>query len=113
MIFGKIDPVATIVKDSKPFSQTTVTGSYFTAVANPYILGSEEVNFALYYGNCTFDTGSGAVKKFETIYRGILKVSGSAISNWGTNDDEVLNAIALLQGTTVTEIVSGSIKLPL
>ena len=113
MIFGKIDPVATIVKDSKPFSQTTVTGSYLTAVANPYILGSEEVNFTLYYGNCTFDTGSGEVKSFNTIYRGILKVSGSAIENWGTNDDEVLNAIALSQGTTVTEVVSGSVRLPL
>ena len=113
MIFGKINPVATIVTKSTPFAQTTVTGSYITAIANPYVLGSDTVKFQVYYGDCTFDTGSGEVAKFKTIYKAPFEVSESAIENWGTNDAEVLTAIATLQGTTVEEIVSGSIKIPM
>jgi len=110
MIFGKINPVATLVKKSRPFSQTTVTGSYIAAVASPYRLGDNKVNFQVFYGNCTFDTGSGEVKRFESVYVERMEVSGPLIDNWGTDDTALLSGIANLQGTAVTEIVSGNAK---
>jgi hypothetical protein len=110
MIFGKIDPVATIVTKSTPFAQITVTGSYIAAMATPYTLGADKVTFQVMYGDCTFDTGSGAVSRFRSIYKGNISVSGSIIDDWGTDDNALLSAIATLQGTTVTEIVSGSIR---
>ena len=68
MLFGKIDPVAKIVKQSSPFSQQTVDADYITALARPYALGANIVNFQVIYGNCTFDTGSGEVTNFQQIF---------------------------------------------
>ena len=108
MIFGKIDPVATVVKQSTPFGGTTVTGSYMTAIARPYVLGANQVNFQVIYGNCTFDSGSGEVTNFQQIFTDNVLLSGSTISTWGENDAVILDAIAAQQGTTVTQVVSGS-----
>ena len=106
MIFGKISPVASVVKQTSPFEQTTVTGSYMTALARPYALGSNQVNFQVIYGECTFESGS--VVSFQQIFSDNIVLSGSAISTWGENDAVILNAIASSEGTSVTQVVSGS-----
>ena len=68
MIFGKIDPVATVVQQTNPFGGTTVTGSYMSALARPYALGANAVNFQVIYGNCLFDSGSGEVVGFQQVF---------------------------------------------
>ena len=108
MIFGKINPEATVVQQTTPFGGTTIKGAYMTAVARPYVLGANQVNFQVVYGNCTFDTGSGEVTNFQQIFSDNIVLSGSVISTWGEDDAVILDAIATQQGTTVTEIVSGS-----
>lgn len=108
MIFGKIDPKAVVVVQQTPFGGTSVTGSYMTAIARPYVLGANVVNFQVVYGNCTFDTGSGAVTNFQQIFSDNVVLSGSVITTWGEDDDVILEAIATQQGTTVIEVVSGS-----
>ena len=47
MIFGQINPVISLAQQTDLFDQTTnyVTGSYITAVANQYALGTNQVNF--------------------------------------------------------------------
>lgn len=107
MIFGKIDPVATVYQQSSPFETATVTGSYITAVARPYVLGANIVNFQVIYGNATFGE-NGEVIDFQQVYSDNTVLSGSVISTWGENDSVILDAIATEQGTTVIEIVSGS-----
>lgn len=108
MIFGKINPVASVVsQQSDPFTPTTVTGSYMTGIARPYYLGTNTVNFQVAYGNCVFDE-SGSVIGFDTIFNGNVQLSGSTITDWGSDDSTILNALATQQGTTVVEIVSGS-----
>jgi len=109
MIFAQINPVASITQQTTPFVQTTVTGSYMTAIARPYALGSEKVNFQVNYGNVTFDE-SGSVVSFQQIFNDNVMLSGSAITNWGTNDAAILTAVAALQGTSVVAVVSGSIN---
>lgn len=108
MIFGKINPVATVVHQQTPFGGTTVTGSYMTALARPYALGANQVNFQVIYGNCTFDTGSGEVTGFQQVFSDNIVLSGSAISTWGENDAVILDEIAEVQGTEVVSVVSGS-----
>jgi hypothetical protein len=107
MIFGKINPVAKVLQQSTPFSGTEVTGSYMTALARPYALGANQVNFQVIYGNCTFDE-SGSVVNFQQIFSDNVVLSGSAISTWGEDDSVILNDLASQQGTTVTAVVSGS-----
>ena len=108
MIFGKIDPVAVAIsQQGDPFNQTTVTGSYMAGVARPYFLGANEVNFQVAYGDCIFNE-SGSVIGFKPVFNGNAVLSGSAIADWGTDDTQVLAALAAQQGTSVVEIVSGS-----
>lgn len=110
MIFGKINPVISIAQQSTLFnpSSSFTTGSYITAVANQYALGANQVNFRVSYGNCTFESGS--VVGFNTVYADNVVLSGSAIETWGTDDSVILAAIAQAQGTTVTQVVSGSVN---
>lgn len=109
MIFGKINPVISIAQQSTLFNPTPsfVTGSYITAVANQYALGANQVNFRVFYGNCTFESGS--VVSFQTVYADNVVLSGSAIESWGTDDSVILDAIAEAQGTEVISVVSGSV----
>jgi hypothetical protein len=77
-----------------------------TAVANQYPLGTNQVNFRVMYGNCTFESGS--VVSFQTVYATNLVLSGSTITTWGEDDSVILEAIATAQGTEVIAVVSGS-----
>lgn len=110
MIFGKINPVISIATQNELFNPTSsfTTGSYITAVANQYALGANQVNFRVYYGNCTFESGS--VIAFQTVYADNVVLGGTAIETWGTDDSVILEAIAEQQGTEVTQVVSGSIQ---
>lgn len=110
MIFGQIDPVISIAQQDGLFNPTPefVTGSYITAVANQYVLGANQVNFRVYYGDCTFESGS--VVGFKTIYADNITLSGSAIETWGTDDSVILDSIAQAQGTSVIAVVSGSVN---
>jgi len=110
-IFGQIEPKITLIGQTNIFSSTPsyITGSYITAFAHNYVLGANEVNFRVIYGNCTFDTANN-VTDFTTIHTDSTTLSGEVISTWGEDDSIILKAIAEKQGTTVTNIVSGSIE---
>ena len=109
MIFGKIDPVASVITQADPFNTTTVTGSYICAVARPYVLGTNAVTFQVSYGELTFDE-SGSAVNFKTVFNGNQYLSGSDITSWGTDDSVMLGEIAVAQGTTVTEIIYSDIN---
>lgn len=108
MIFGKINPAAFVVQQTGPFTTTTVTGSYMTAIARPYVLGSAIVNFEVRFGDVTLN-GSGSVESFYPVLTSEVAISGSAISDWGTDDVAMLSTIALAAGTTVESTVSGNL----
>lgn len=110
MIYAKINPPANIPVQNGPFNFTSITGSYFTATTNKYILGTEKVSFYIQYGNCIFDENQNMVK-FETIASDFVTLQGSELDNWGTDDSVILYTIAAKQGTSVLEIVSGDINI--
>lgn len=109
MIFGKINPVASVVQQNGPFSTTTVTGSYMAAIARPYVLGTDKVTFQVTFGEVILDE-SGSVINFNTVLNSQTTLSGSAISSWGTDDAAMLSAIATELGTTVESTVLGDIN---
>ena len=108
MIFGKISPVLSIATQDSLFNPSPefITGSYMTAVANQYALGTNQVNFRVSYGNCTFESGS--VVKFNVVHSDNVVLSGESIATWGEDDSVILDAIADAQGTTIISVVSGS-----
>lgn len=109
MIFAKINPVASVVNQDGPFSTATVTGSYMAAIARPYTLGASQVNFQVIYGEVTLNE-LGSVSNFNAVLNTQVTLSGSAISSWGIDDSALLAEIATQVGTSVEEVVSGSIN---
>ena len=108
MIFSKISPVLSIATQDSLFNPSPefITGSYVTAVANNYSLGTNQVNFRVSYGNCEFESGS--VVKFNVVHQDNVVLSGNTITTWGEDDSVILDAIADEQGTSVIAVVSGS-----
>lgn len=107
MLFGQINPQAIIANLEGPFELQTSYAEYMTAIANPYKLGDNVVNFSIYYGNFTYDNDQPV--GFEVKLTNMCTLSGEAIDNWGTDDAEVLNAIALEQGTMITQFIQNDI----
>lgn len=110
MIFGKISPVLSLVKQDTLFNPTPefTTGSFMTAVANKYDLGADNVNFRVSFGECVYVSGS--IVDFKTVHAENITLDGDAIESWGTDDSVILNAIAELKEIEVTQVVSGSIQ---
>jgi len=102
MLFGKISPQAVIPQMITPFQQTELVAEYITASAEPYILGTNVVNFHVRYGNFNYNEENVPVS-FETLHQVFISLSGEAIADWGTDDTTVLTAIATEEGTTITE----------
>lgn len=109
MIFGKINPAAQIVKQTAPFEQQTIIAEWITAIARPYILGSTSVSFQVNYGNLITDP-QGDVTGFNSLFNDSAVLTSAVISNWGTDDAFILNAIAEQKGTTVTETINANIN---
>jgi hypothetical protein len=102
MLFGKISPQAVIPQMITPFQQTELVANYITASAEPYILGTNVVNFHVRYGNFNYNEENVPVS-FETLHQVFISLSGEAIEDWGTDDTMILTALATEQGTTITE----------
>jgi hypothetical protein len=109
MIFGKINPVASVAVQNGPFATTTITGSYMAAIARPYVLGADKVDFQVTYGEVTLNE-SGSVVNYNSVFNTSIVLSGSVISSWGTDDVAMLSIIADEVGTTVERVVSGSLN---
>ena len=105
MLFGKINPVAKIVRQSTPFNQQTIDAEWIGAIARPYALGATKVNFQVTYGNLKKDV-EGNVVGFDNLFNDNVVLEGDIIANWGNNDAVILDAIALQQGTEVVETIN-------
>jgi hypothetical protein len=108
MLFAKINPQAIIANLNGPFDLQTTTAQYMTAIANPYKLGDNTVNFSIYYGDFILDDQDNPIR-FQTKLTNSCVLSGTSIQNWGTDDSYMLNQIAIQQGTTVVEYIENDI----
>lgn len=102
MLVAKINPSAKKVIEVTPFSSTTVELEYMTAIARPYIPGSESTNFQIQFGTLSSNNDK---MKFSSELNDQLTLSSEELSNWGTNDDVLLNVVANKLGVEVLEIV--------
>jgi hypothetical protein len=102
MLFGKISPQAVIPQMISPFEQGELVVEYITAIAAPYILGANTVDFQVMYVNPVYNENNVVVS--YTVYHQVqVRLSGLAIEDWGTDDTSVLAAIAAEQGATITQ----------
>jgi len=109
MLFAKINPVAEIPEMESPFEYVVKQADYLTAVASPYRLGAEEVNFSLIYGKATFDA-EGNMETFTRLLGGSLTLGAPYIQEWGIDDTVILGTICEQVGTEAIEFIEGDPK---
>lgn len=105
MIYGKINPPAEKIDQVTPFSSVTYSADIMAVVARPYILGSNQVNFVVWFGNAT--VSGTTVTDYLPIMNSNIVLSGEEITTWGTDDSKILRDIAVKLGTSVTDVLSG------
>lgn len=111
MIFAKINPPLSLVDQTNVFSQNVTfrTGDYMSAVASPFRLGDDEVEFEVVFGSCKFNEER-EVQDFDVYHREQIKLSGEIIQSWGEDDNVILTAIAAERGLSIEAVVSGSLR---
>ena len=105
MLYAKINPVATFVQNTSPFTAPVATqAEYLTAVAIPYAAGAPQTNFEVVFGNVVKDEDD-KVTKFINVSGTNIMLTAEELVNWGTNDDVLLTTLALKIGTLAVEFV--------
>ena len=99
MLLAKINPAAEKVTEVTPFSSTTVSLEYMTAIARPYVAGATQTNFALEFGTIT--EVEGVVTSFQSRTQSNLTLTSDELSTWGTNDEVLLTIVAGKLGVAI------------
>jgi hypothetical protein len=110
MIFAKINPVASKVLQTTPFTTTTITADTMTAIARPYKLGSENTRFELVFGNLISGNTENNEIKFNQIMNSEITLSSTQLQNWGSDDSVVLTIIATALGVNVDGFITANVN---
>lgn len=92
MLLAKINPAAEKIIEVTPFSSTTISLEYMTAIARPYVAGATQTNFVIEFGTIT--EVDGVVTSFQSRTQSNLILTSEELSTWGTNDEVLLSIIA-------------------
>ena len=106
MLVAKINPSASFAKQENPFSATTVSADSITVLARPYLLGANEVNFEVVFGNVTpaVAAAEGVEAKpaqFQQVANHMVTLTKEELANWGTDDAAAMEAVATKLGASV------------
>ena len=99
MLLAKINPAAEKITEVTPFSSTTISLEYMTAIARPYVAGATQTNFALEFGTIT--EVEGVVTSFQSRTQSNLTLTSDELSTWGTNDEVLLTIVAGKLGVAI------------
>lgn len=108
MLFAKVSPQAQVLTQVSPFSSVTRNVEYMSAIARPYPLGAESVNFEVLFGDVTFDENENPVM-FQNVVTYNVTLESNQLSGWGVDDSYVLNQLASVLGTSVVSTLEISV----
>jgi len=92
MLLAKINPAAEKITEVTPFSSTTTSLDYMTAIARPYVAGATQTNFVIEFGK--INEVEGVVTSFQNGTQTNLTLTSEELSTWGTNDEVLLTIVA-------------------
>lgn len=105
MLYAKINPKASFVKQEGPFTApVTVEADYLTALARPYVPGASKTNFEVQFGTAVLNE-EGVVTSVNQVSNSSLVLTAEELVNWGADDSVLLEAIAAKLGTTVESVI--------
>ncbi len=106
MLYAKINPIASFVQNTSPFTAPVATqAEYLTAMARPYAAGAAQTNFEVVFGNVVKDE-AGLIIGFTNVSNSSIVLTAAELVNWGINDDVLLTTIATKMGTEAVEFVT-------
>jgi hypothetical protein len=106
MIFAKIEPAANIIIQEDAFRYTIDSPNYISAAATVYTIGGGETEFQIFFGYLIYPVeGEPAPKPFKSVYCQVLTLSAAELSDWGTDDTFVLQAIANKMQVNIVEFI--------
>lgn len=108
MLFAKVSPQAQVISQTTPFSSVTRNVEYMSAIARPYALGAESVNFEVLFGDVTFDENESPVT-FQNVITYNVTLDSSQLSGWGVDDSYVLSQLASVLETSVVSTLEISV----
>jgi hypothetical protein len=105
MLYAKINPKASFVKQEGPFTApVTVEADCLTALARPYAAGASKTNFEVQFGNVVLNE-EGVVTSVNQVSNTSVVLTAEELVNWGTDDSVLLETIATKLGTTVESVI--------
>lgn len=105
MIYAKINPKASFVKQEGPFTApVTVEAEYLTALARPYAAGAPKTNFEVQFGNAVLNE-EGVIVSINQISNTSVQLTAEELANWGTDDSILLETIAVKIGTVAESVI--------
>jgi hypothetical protein len=105
MLYAKINPKASFVKQEGPFTApVTVEAEYLTALARPYAAGASQTNFEVQFSSAVLNE-EGVVISINQVANSSVILTAEELANWGIDDSVLLEAIATKLGTTVQSTI--------
>ena len=105
MLYAKINPKASFVKQEGPFTAPiTVEAEFLTALARPYVPGALQTNFEVQFGNAVLNE-EGVVVGINTLSSSNLALTAEELANWGVDDSALFEAVAVKLGTSVVSVI--------
>lgn len=95
MIYAKISPYASIVKQNTPFDHITKIAEYMTIYAVRYIPNADVNSFIIEFGNITVPVeGEPAPPPFISLYAMEIELNSQDLETWGTDDKALYEIVA-------------------
>jgi len=105
LLLGLINPTLKIPVQTNEFSEQVqwLEADYMLVEAQTFPMGSETVTFTVIFGRTKQEQG--IIVEFNPVKTQQVILSGTSVENWGTDDSEILYAVAAELGITVEQIV--------
>jgi hypothetical protein len=111
VLIAHINPSLKVPVSENEFQEdvTYVFGPYMIVQSRSFVMGADEVTFTVYYGDV--QKNGDVIIKFNPIKQQLVTLAGEVVDDWGTDDSEILYAVAAVVGTNVDQIILADIDL--
>lgn len=112
VLIAHINPSLKVPVSENEFQEdvTYLFGPYMIVQSRSFVMGADEVSFIVYYGDV--EKNGDVIVNFKPIKQQSVTLSGQVVDDWGTDDSEILYAVAAVVGTNVDQIILTDIDLP-
>jgi hypothetical protein len=108
MILAKITPPVNFTTQVGPFSSTTITCEYLATATAVYKPGDETNPFKVMFGHFVYNDEEDPTKKtgFKNDYFMNTTLTSQELSNWGTDDSQMVLAVVTHLELSVVEYIT-------